>query len=174
MKLSVKGTKGSIDKIRRWKKIADNQDKVLEKLAEHGKRELDKAHNVVIGVNQALHQGHAQTVYIKSDMQSHIEQSGNTASIVATGKNFLFFEFGAGVKYNDPRVWENVLGVSVPVEISDIGTYGLGYGSQQSWMFNEDGITYRTSGYQASQGFALAIDEIVSKVNEVIREVGDE
>lgn len=174
MKIEITGIQDSLKQIKKWKTIADNQDKVVEKLAEHGRKKLQDSHDVYIGVNQVLHKGGSYPIAIKSDMKTQIEKDKNSATIVASGENFTFFEFGAGVAYNNPRAWKNVLNISVPQDIAGIGEFGKGYGNRSSWIFRKDGTSYRSSGYRAIGGFAMAIDEIVAKIDEVIEEVANE
>lgn len=175
MKIEKNGLQSSILALNKFRKVAKNPDKVLDKLSEIGKKSIEEAHRGTMGIDHVIAKGNSQDIEITSDAIVTVESGIGSRTITASGENFLFFEFGAGVKHNSPRSWENVLNVPVPDGISPIGQYKAKRGSRPSWRYKgEDGKTVITGGYPAVHGFATAINEIVANTSKVIKEVQNE
>ena len=174
MTLKITGLNKSRGALNKFLKVANNPDKVLNKLSEIGKNEILKAHDGVMGIDHVLGID-STSVNVQSDIKVNIETGYNESSIVASGYNFLFHEFGAGIEHNSPRTWENVLNIQIPEGISPIGQYGKKLGSNPTWRYtNPDGNKVLTSGYPAVHGFATAINVIVANTDKIIREVQNE
>ena len=101
-----------------------------------------------------------------------ISQEGNQtkATLVVTGRELLFIEFGAGVSLNTEK------GTS-PHEKGEefgftIGSYGKGYGSRKVWgYYNDNGDLVLTRGVKAEMPMYYAGLEMRSAVVEVARRV---
>ena len=66
------------------------------------KEAVEKAHSGTMGIDHITTKGAEQDIAITSDAKVSVE-TGIQQVAIATGANFLFHEFGAGVKYNSPR-----------------------------------------------------------------------
>lgn len=174
MKIEKTGLQSSINALNKYLKVANAPEKVLNKLSVIGKEAIEKAHSGTMGIDHITTKGAEQDIAITSDAKVSVETGLGTVAIVATGANFLFHEFGAGVKYNSPRKWQNVLAVPVPDGISPIGQYGNKQGSRQSWRYSLNNQKVVTGGYPAVHGFATAINDIVANTHKVIKEVQNE
>lgn len=92
------------------------------------------------------------------------------ATLILDGEEILFIEFGAGVHYNGtsgssqhPKGQENGF---------LIGTYGMGYGSQQVWGYYADsGELVLTHGTKATMPMYKASQVIIKNVVKIAREV---
>lgn len=174
MSLKITGISSTLKRLNSVSKIYENSDKILNEFCEIGANEIRKAHAGVMGVDHVISKGGTMDINLHSDISVSVENDGNIHSIVASGENFMFFEFGAGVKRNSPREWENVLNIEVPTFVSPIGQYGKKRGSRQSWIYGLEGQKVITGGYQARHGFAIAINKIVANANQVIKEIANE
>lgn len=168
MGLTISGIDKLIASLNQANNYVNKQEEIIEKLAVIGANEVDKHHRSVSITNEIIGGG---SIQVRSDAKVGVEKVNNGLSIVATGENFVFFEFGAGVEHNNPRHWKNILKIPVPGSISDIGTYGYGMGSQPYWRYSYGGEYIQTSGNKAVQGFAHAINAIVANLDDVIEEV---
>ena len=93
------------------------------------------------------------------------------ATLVLSGKDVAFIEFGAGVHYNgsagsSPNPYGPPLGMI-------IGSYGKGHGLEDSWVyFDEAENRFKTSyGTEAAMPMYLADQEILKKFASVAKEV---
>lgn len=109
------------------------------------------------------------------DLRSYVfidESGANTrATLVLSGKDVAFIEFGAGVHYNgqggsSPNPFGQKLGMT-------IGSYGLGHGLEDHWFyFDEDLGRYRFSyGTRAAMPMAKADEDIRMRYLEIAKEV---
>lgn len=147
----------------------NNSENILDKLAETTKEVVLDAHSGVMGYDTIyVADGVAQEEPRFSDISINIVGTTNERSVEATGNDFIFYEFGAGVKHNNPREWKNELNIPVPDEITPIGTYGQGHGSKERWYW--DSGRQSTEGYPARQGFANAINTVVATVDKIVKE----
>lgn len=93
------------------------------------------------------------------------EPTEQGSRIVAKGHDVCFVEFGAGV-------WS---GYGYPGErppgIADIGTLGLGLGSNKTWSFDYGGQKRMTRGNSPHAPMFYASHEIQSRIGEIAREV---
>lgn len=162
-----------VKKTKRYLNTLNNSEKILDDLAKSAEKEILDAHSGVMGYDKVyVVDGVAQKEPKFSDIVVNVVRSQNQRSVEATGEEFIFYEFGAGVKHNSPRVWDNALNIPVPSEVSPIGTYGQGQGSQERWYW--DSGRRSTEGYPARQGFANAINTAVAEVDKIIKEHGNE
>lgn len=169
-KTFTKSNLGAITKkTKRYLNVLNNSEDILDALAEEAKVVVLKAHSGVMG-NDTVYvaDGVAQEEPQFSDISINIVGATNYRSVEATGHDFIFYEFGAGVAHNKPREWKNELNIPVPDEITPIGTYGQGKGSQERWHW--DSGKRSTEGYPARQGFANAINTVVAEVDKTIKE----
>lgn len=176
MSLEIKGLQAVQDSLERYRLSQKNANKIGNRLANIAADEIRQAHSGVQAHDHFLPRNKFESEYkrpVTSDIKIKVQSIGSEHTVTATGENFLFFEFGAGVKHNSPRSWENVLAIPTPLGIEDIGGYGLGKGKQQSWIYSKDGMAFRTGGYKAVHGFANAINAIYFNIDDVIKEVSN-
>ena len=169
MKVAKVGINSTLRTLRKYSNMDVKLDEASNQLAEIGAKVLREAHAGVMGVDHSVRDGRSVPVY--SDIEVEVENFAGETSIVARGRNFTFFEFGAGVKKNSPRSYENVLNVPVPSAIAGIGEYGYGQGKNQSWLYQQDKKPIITGGYAARHGFANAINRIVARSPRVVKGV---
>ena len=169
-KIFTKRNLGTITKkTKRYLNVLNNSEDILDKLAETAEKAVLDAHSGVMGYDTVyVAEGVAQEEPQFSDIETNIVRATNYRSVEATGENFIFYEFGAGVKHNSPRKWRNDLNIPVPDEITPIGTYGQGHGSKERWYW--DSGRQSTEGYPARQGFAIAINTVVAEVDKIVKE----
>lgn len=92
------------------------------------------------------------------------------ATLVVTGRELLFIEFGAGVSFNTEKG-------SSPHEKGEefgftIGSYGKGYGSRKVWgYYNDNGDLVLTRGVKAEMPMYYADIAMIQSVVEVARRV---
>ena len=110
-----------------------------------------------------------------NDLHSYVwlEERGHStkATLVLSGKDVAFIEFGAGVHYNgaggsSPNPYGLPLGMI-------IGSYGQGHGLEDSWFYYDEELgRFKTShGTQAAMPMYYADREIHSKFLSVAKEV---
>ena len=92
------------------------------------------------------------------------------ATLVVTGRELLFIEFGAGVSFNtkagsSPHKKGEEFGFT-------IGSYGKGYGSRKVWgYYNDNGDLVLTRGVKAEMPMYYADIAMIQSVVEVARRV---
>lgn len=174
--MSIKVSKPSlISKIEKLRGISngENSDALLNKLANQTKQEIEKAHSGSMGTDMAIDKsGFSTPVTQLSDAQVTIKESKNKRSVVITGENWVFYEFGAGIHFNNPRNWSNVLDVGIPSSIVPIGMYGSGQGKNPKWSFDDEKTQQRiiTQGYGAVHGIANALNSNVDYIDKFVKE----
>ena len=109
----------------------------------------------------------------KPDVTVDVKPQGKILVVVATGRDAIWCEFGAGVYANgaagsSPNPYGNDLGFK-------IGSYGEGKGKQQVWGFytdpdNKTGLVL-THGTPASMPMYNAVQEVMQRAIEIAREV---
>lgn len=110
-----------------------------------------------------------------NDLNSYIwldeDDSKVTATLVLTGRDVAFIEFGAGIHYNTP------VGTSPHPKGGElgltIGSYGKGQGANDYWVYfdNEFGRFRVSYGTRAAMPMNGADEEIRSQFISVAREV---
>lgn len=104
------------------------------------------------------------------DVSVTVEKSGDsTAYVVATGKDAVFIEFGAGVHYNgsagaSPHPKGSELGFT-------IGSYGLGKGANDTWGFFYDGRVVHSYGTPSQAPLYNAFLEVRNELFKIAQEV---
>ena len=97
-------------------------------------------------------------------------EGDNTTVIIASGKDAVFMEFGAGVYYNgavgsSPNPWGTDLGFT-------IGSYGKGNGRKEVWgYYGDDGEVHLTHGAPASMPLYKAVQSVSRDIVRIAREV---
>lgn len=112
-----------------------------------------------------------------NDVSCHVEQNGNTCTIVAEGKAVAFIEFGTGVAHS-------AYGGELPAGVGEHGTYGKGNGKRDHWsyygdpgndantvMYKNKGTLVVTSGNEPAMAMWGAVEEMASQVEATWREV---
>lgn len=120
-----------------------------------------------------------------NDVSCHVEQNGNTCTIVAEGKAVAHIEFGTGVTHQGWGAAGTVGPLPLPDNIGEHGTYGNGNGKHKRWYYyGESGnagtpvkevdgkgqLNY-TSGNDAAMAMWGAVEEMASQVEATWREV---
>jgi hypothetical protein len=97
-------------------------------------------------------------------------QGDNTTVIIASGKDAVFMEFGAGVYYNGAvGSSPNPLGTDLGYTI---GSYGKGNGRKEVWGFKDaDGTVHLTHGVPASMPLYRAVQSVSNDIERIAREV---
>ena len=113
-----------------------------------------------------------------NNVSCHVEQNGNTCTIVAEGKSVAFIEFGTGVSHS-------AYGGELPAGVGEHGTYGKWNGQHKRWYYyGESGnagtpvkqvdgkgqLNY-TSGNEPAMAMWGAVEEMASQVEATWREV---
>lgn len=149
------------DKVQEFvEKLADVGIKVIEEqVAKAGKTRND---NDTISGSDTTH-----------DTEVVIERTfyGIKATLILSGEEVLFIEYGAGVHYNgavgqSPHPDGENLGYT-------IGSYGDGHGAQNAWYYKDPktGDIVRTYGTKATMPMHYAKNKIISDYVRVAREV---
>ncbi len=116
------------------------------------------------GVKSGANPVHEKYVRVDSDGATA------TATLVVSGEDLLFIEFGAGVSYNtsvgdSPHPKGKEFGFV-------IGSYGKGYGSRKAWgYYDESGNLVITRGVKATMPVLEASNEIADRFLGIAREV---
>lgn len=120
-----------------------------------------------------------------NDVSCHVEQNGNTCTIVAEGKAVAHIEFGTGVTHQGWGATGTVGPLPLPDNIGEHGTYGKENGKHKRWYYyGESGnagtpvkqvdgkgqLNY-TSGNDAAMAMWGAVEEMASQVEATWREV---
>lgn len=163
LKLSTDSINEAIKQVLEYKEWLHFKQSILtQKLAEIGLQVIE---------NNKYSQGDSNF----NDLKSYVWIDGggtqSTATLVLSGKDVAFIEFGAGIHYNgavgtSPSEHGQKLGYT-------IGSYGLGKGANDSWVyFDEETGRFKTShGTQAALPMTKADEEIRSRFIAVAKEV---
>jgi hypothetical protein len=97
-------------------------------------------------------------------------QGDNITVIIASGKDAVFMEFGAGVYYNGAvGSSPNPLGTDLGFTI---GSYGKGNGAKEVWgYYGNDGEIHLTHGAPASMPLYMAVQSVSRDIARIAREV---
>ena len=121
--------------------------------------------------NTAVAEDDMREGVITGNVEVSVEPQGdNTTVIIASGKDAVFMEFGAGVYYNgavgsSPNPWGTGLGFT-------IGSYGKGNGRKEVWGFKDaDGTVHLTHGVPASMPLYRAVQSVANDIERIAREV---
>ena len=113
-----------------------------------------------------------------NDVSCHVEQNGNTCTIIAEGKSVAFIEFGTGAHHTG-------YGGELPPGVGAHGSYGKGQGANRRWYYyGESGnagtpvkqvdgkgqLNY-TDGNEPAMAMWGAVEEMASQVEATWREV---
>ena len=120
-----------------------------------------------------------------NDVSCHVEQNGNTCTIIAEGKAVAFIEFGTGVTHQGWGAAGTVGPLPLPDNIGEHGTYGKENGKHKRWYYYGDpgnagtyvdtvpvkGRLNYTSGNEPAMAMWGAVEEMASQVEATWREV---
>lgn len=173
VRLSDAGLKQAEEDIRKYKTTLNQKAQLFAKaLADKG---LDVAK---VRFDNAEYAG-------SNDVSCHVEQNGNTCTIVAEGKAVAHIEFGTGVTHQGWGAAGTVGPLPLPDNIGEHGTYGKENGKHKRWYYyGESGnagtyvdtvpgkgqLNY-TSGNDATMAMWGAVEEMASQVEATWREV---
>lgn len=108
---------------------------------------------------------------VTGSVQVSVESGGNnTTLVIASGKDAVFMEFGAGVYNNGavgsaPNPWGSNFGFT-------IGSYGKGNGRREIWGYRgEDGEVHLTHGTPASMPLYKAVMSVRRDLERIAMEV---
>lgn len=150
------------------KQIENCRDKLIRKNREFVKR-LGEVGIPVIDSNIAVAAGDSDKThdaYIKINSFGDYAQ----ATLIVSGKDLLFIEFGAGVHYNgavgsSPHPLGSSKGYT-------IGSYGKGNGSKDAWYYYADtGEIVKSQGTQATMPVYKAGVEMRQQMLKIAKEV---
>lgn len=101
------------------------------------------------------------------------EMQEDSADIIASGNSVAFIEFGSGVHYQEEYP-------NKPSGVAPIGTYGMGNGSRDWWIFRDNGGTGTpfekidgfiiTHGNPPAKAMISASKEMKKRVGKITRE----
>ena len=121
--------------------------------------------------NTAVAEDDMREGVITGNVEVSVEPQGdNTTVIIASGKDAVFMEFGAGVYYNgsvgsSPNPLGTALGFT-------IGSYGKGNGAKEVWgYYGDDGEIHLTHGAPASMPLYKAVQSVSRDIARIAREV---
>jgi len=121
--------------------------------------------------NTAVAEDDMREGVITGSVEVSVEPQGdNTTVIIASGKDAVFMEFGAGVYYNgavgsSPNPLGTALGFT-------IGSYGKGNGRKEVWAYDGgDGQIHLTHGTPASMPLYRAVQSVSRDIVRIAREV---
>ena len=121
--------------------------------------------------NTAVAEDDMREGVITGSVEVSVEPAGNnTTVVIASGKDAVFMEFGAGVYYNgavgsSPNPWGTDLGFT-------IGSYGKGNGRKEVWAYDGgDGQIHLTHGTPASMPLYKAVQSVSRDIVKIAREV---
>ena len=121
--------------------------------------------------NTAVAEDDMREGVITGNVEVSVELQGdNTTVIIASGKDAVFMEFGAGVYYNgavgsSPNPLGTALGFT-------IGSYGKGNGRKEVWAYDGgDGQIHLTHGTPASMPLYKAVQSVSRDIVKIAREV---
>lgn len=121
--------------------------------------------------NTAVAEDDMREGVITGNVEVSVEPQGdNTTVIIASGKDAVFMEFGAGVYYNgavgsSPNPLGTALGFT-------IGSYGKGNGRKEVWAYDGgDGQIHLTHGTPASMPLYKAVQSVSRDIVQIAREV---
>lgn len=147
-----------IEKLRLKKKHYDNTPAMRQAVA----KRLQSL--IAQGFSSAIVDG--DTV---SDVDVTFSDDGTVTTVLATGKDVIFIEFGAGVYFNgsvgsSPHPKGHEFGFT-------IGSYGKGKGSRETWAYYTDGKVQWTHGTKATMPVFKACEIIKLELPKIIKEV---
>lgn len=173
VRLSDAGLRDAERQIRAYKTTLN------KKAQEFAKALADKGLNVAkVRFDNAKYAG-------SNDVSCHVEQNGNTCTIVAEGKTVAHIEFGTGVTHQGWGAAGTVGPLPLPDNIGEHGTYGKENGKHKRWYYYGDpgnagtyvdtvpgkGQLNYTSGNDAAMAMWGAVEEMASQVEATWREV---
>ena len=162
VELSQLSVQNAIDELNALKsRLIDKNELFVKRLAETGVPIVDEQIALSHGDSD---KEHATEIRVERGIDSA------KATLVISGKDILFIEFGAGISYNGPA------GSSPHPQGEQygytIGSYGKGLGRLYSWTYtDEHGNKVRSHGTQATFPVYLAGREIASQILTIAREV---
>lgn len=141
------------------KKVDLLREKVAERLADEAKKDFTGA------VVDDLIKGGQR--YAQVDVS--VDKRGNITVVVASGKDAVWIEFGAGVYHNgSPGSSPHPNGAELGLTI---GSFGKGNGKKETWGFYEDGELRLTHGTPARMPMARAVTTVCNEISQIAKEV---
>lgn len=98
-----------------------------------------------------------------------VQHDGDITLVIASGKDAIFMEFGAGVYHNGPvgsfaNAWGAELGYT-------IGSYGKGNGAKEVWGYKDGDGFHLTHGTPASMPLFRSVRGVLANIEQIAREV---
>lgn len=172
MTLSEKSIQSAIKEIRKYQqKFQTKLETFTEELAKVGipvvHSNMEKAAFTVD--SKGITSG-ADTSHTVDTVRVDTSDGKVQVNLVASGKDILFIEFGAGVYYNGAK------GSSPHPKGQEfgflIGSYGLGHGAQKVWgYYDESGALVLTHGVAATMPVYRAYLEIIQQYVAIAKRV---
>ena len=164
----------------------DSIDKAVRDLVEYRKKlnaRITKftAALAEIGVQEAAQRFASATYDGENDVQVSAQETENGWVINADGAAVCFIEFGTGVHYNTTNT---NYPANRPEGLAEIGTYGAGHGSNDSWRYygvpgssgtiiksTEKGDLILTHGNPANLPMYYASDYMRQQITKLAKEI---
>ena len=135
------------------------QQKIAERLKEEARQGFNGA------VVDDLVRGSQKLAKVKVS----IDNRENVTVVIASGKDAVWVEFGAGVYHNGtPGASPHPRGAELGMTI---GGFGKGNGRKQIWGFYEDGELKLSRGTPAKMPMSLAMNTVLNDIQSIAKEV---
>lgn len=162
--LSAESFEKAAARVRKLQKVYYNKNREFV-------RELTKAGLRVISANIQPQEGDSEPPIPNNPHVMVGDKDGvMTATLRLRGKDVMFVEFGAGVHFNGPAGQSpHPLGLELGYTI---GSYGLGQGKYDTWVYKtDDGVYHVSEGTEAMMPMWRADQEIRNTFASIAKRV---
>ena len=160
---SVQNAIRQLEDYKRW--VQSKAEELRERIAYFIAKDASAVFNTAVAEDD-MREG-----VITGSVEVSVDPRGdNTTVIIASGKDAVFMEFGAGVYYNGAvGSSPNPLGTGLGFTI---GSYGKGNGRKEVWAYDGgDGQIHLTHGTPASMPLYKAVQSVRQDLIRIAREV---
>lgn len=164
--LSPRSVGAAIREIEKYRKSLDDKAETLRRrIAE--RIAMYASHGFQSSVSDTRLDG-AETPRPRVDVT--VEDNGNITTVLASGEDAIWIEFGAGVYYNTPAGSSpHPMGAQLGLTI---GSYGKGHGAKNVWGYiDEQGELVLTHGTPAAMPLYKAALRVAQEYPSLAREV---
>lgn len=142
----------AVNRLEKIKQRLENMDVYLQRLADIG-----------VTVAQEAFIGAMTNPDFTEGVEVEAIPTDDGISIVASGNEVAFIEFGTGVFYNGSESYPGTR----PSGIVGIGEYGYGQGKNEKWWTGD----HMTHGHYRSAGMYMAQRKMAEQAVEIIKEI---
>lgn len=167
IKLSERSIDEAMEAVTEYKKMIERKaEKLRTEVANHIWREMQSGFD-----NAFAEVGIGGYYYDKADVDVEITEEGGCLLVMATGRDVVFCEFGAGVFYNggagtSPHPLGERLGFT-------IGSFGKGLGKRRAWGYYDGNDYVVTQGTPASMPIHRAVESVCGQIFDIAHGVFD-